>query len=433
MEARQKVLANHDKISTPLARFKPTVTASAEFNKSHNRTTNIESLDPPKDNQGISLEKHYVDRKYQIEGRLNVFEGWKSINGFKSQDMQIRGLWFDLQEQEQKAFFEIIQIYLKILSLQERIKSVNTTLDWYKRAFDDATERFRVGSESITQVKNAESSYLSTLAQKHEYEQKLIEAQNEFLKLTGCEAGELQELPHPSDRIGSINNLVQEAKDKNPSLQSIHHNYQAAKYEKKEYFGDMMPRVDLVTSVSRNETPQRQRTTPTQGSDKQWYESNSSNFNQNNVSFGANVTWKLYDQGIARASGRLAKEKMYLQRVTLNKVLSELKKDITNALNGLHVYKENLKVREDHIKARELAVEATTNEKEAGTRVLLDVLEAVNKLLQARLELIATKEEYFKCYYSLLNTLGRLNPSYLKLGVPTFNPAPHYERAKARF
>ncbi len=433
LEARQNVLSNHDKITQYLAGFKPTVTFNAGLQKSYNSISNNQAgnvLDPTTQSTG----GEQTQRTYGVRGEYNIFEGGRTIHGFKAQDTQIRALWADLQSKEQNVLLEVVKSYLDILYYQGVCKSYRAALDQYKRAYDSAFEKNKVGDEALTQVKNAEAEYNNALSILQQNEQQLIQSQNNFHQLTGVEAQDLRSVDFPDVKnMQNIERLFDKAKDKNPNILTIILQHKSAQYEKRTAEGSMLPRADLFVQVNRSESPSRQDGNPLVNGGLSFPGGQLfTNQFQTQTQFGINVRWTLYDGGVARSQRRLAHEKSMLSRVTLNKIFQQLRQSIRDGVSAIKIFKDNIDIQKAQINARKIALEATIQEQNAGTKVVLDVLFAQKFLLDAERGHQEALRSYFVAYYTLLSIVGDLNPSYLKLKIDEFNPIAHYDQAKKR-
>ena len=85
------------------------------------------------------------------------------------------------------------------------------------------------------------------------------------------------------------------------------------------------------------------------------------------------------------------------------------------------------------VKAQEVAVEGTTQEMDAGTKIMLDVLNAQSQLLQAKLDLINATQNYYTYLYQILSLQGKLTAIGLDLPVEIFNPETDYNEVKGYF
>jgi outer membrane protein len=85
------------------------------------------------------------------------------------------------------------------------------------------------------------------------------------------------------------------------------------------------------------------------------------------------------------------------------------------------------------VAAQEVAVQGTTQEMAAGTKIMFDVLNAQSQLLQAKLDLITAIQNYYTYFYQMLSLQGKLTATGLELPVEIFHPEQNYNEIKNNF
>jgi outer membrane protein len=442
-EERQKVFALHDRIVQPLAKWKPTV----ELNCGLNRTMTTPSgndIDRARndDRQDLVTQQKIGNatpdgsdisqRTAQLEARYTLFEGGQAFSSFHAEDFGIKAAWSRLYAKEQDIFLEVIKAFLEVLTIQAEVRSRQAAQAAYKQAFETASEQNRVGSESLTQVKNAESSYLQAQSDCEQARQSLSEAQTNFMLLTGCPAGELKALEFPESPTQDVDQLVDYAKDHHPTILSLVYEYRATQEEKKRSLGAMMPKVDVFVRSTRTDSFGSQKFAQPDGLNSQYNPTETQKYQTDNT-VGLQIRVPIYDGGIQRASMRISHENSLSKRVAIDKAYKEFRKIFQDRLRGFRVFRENIRLLSQQVESRQLALQGTIQEKEAGSKVLLDELNARNALLQAEIGLQRMKQQFFLTYFQILSSRGDLTPQFLKIPVKIFDLHSHYEQAKNRF
>jgi outer membrane protein len=82
------------------------------------------------------------------------------------------------------------------------------------------------------------------------------------------------------------------------------------------------------------------------------------------------------------------------------------------------------------VQAAEIALNGVREEARVGQRTTLDVLNAQQELVNARVALVTAQRNRVVSSYTLLSAVGRLTPRMLGLRVPTYNPSVHYEQVR---
>ncbi len=82
------------------------------------------------------------------------------------------------------------------------------------------------------------------------------------------------------------------------------------------------------------------------------------------------------------------------------------------------------------MKADTIAFEGVRREQQVGGRTTLDVLNAQQELVNARVALVGAQRDRVVASYTLLAGVGRLTPSILGLRVPVYEAEIHYEQVR---
>ena len=82
------------------------------------------------------------------------------------------------------------------------------------------------------------------------------------------------------------------------------------------------------------------------------------------------------------------------------------------------------------VTASEIALNGVREEAKAGQRTTLDVLNAQQALVNARVALITAQHDRVVASYSVLNAVGRLSPIVMNLQTETYDPSVHYHQVR---
>ena len=84
------------------------------------------------------------------------------------------------------------------------------------------------------------------------------------------------------------------------------------------------------------------------------------------------------------------------------------------------------------VQAAEVALEGVREEAKVGQRTTLDVLNAQQTLLQARVSLVNAEHDQVVYSYTLLSNIGRLSVKTLGLSVAEYDPRMHFDQVKSK-
>ena len=91
------------------------------------------------------------------------------------------------------------------------------------------------------------------------------------------------------------------------------------------------------------------------------------------------------------------------------------------------------RARQAAVRAAETALAGTRAEAHVGQRTTLDVLNAQQALLNARVTLVSAQRDRVVASYAALGSIGRLSARQLDLGVAFYDPAAHFEQVNSKW
>jgi outer membrane protein len=82
------------------------------------------------------------------------------------------------------------------------------------------------------------------------------------------------------------------------------------------------------------------------------------------------------------------------------------------------------------VNAAEIALNGVREEARVGQRTTLDVLNAQQELVNARVALVTAQRDRVVFSYTVLAGVGALSPMSLQLDVPVYDPVVHYHQVR---
>ena len=151
-------------------------------------------------------------------------------------------------------------------------------------------------------------------------------------------------------------------------------------------------------------------------------------------SFGASavaqVTVPIYQGGAEYSLIRQSKETLAQQRLNLEQTRDQTRANVVTAWGQLVAGKAQVQSAQAQVTASEIALNGVREEAKAGQRTTLDVLNAQQALVNARVALVTAQHDRVVASYSVLNAVGRLSPQVLNLPTTTYDPSVHYQQVR---
>jgi outer membrane protein len=118
------------------------------------------------------------------------------------------------------------------------------------------------------------------------------------------------------------------------------------------------------------------------------------------------------------------------QRLSLEQVRDQTRASVVQAWGQLIAGKAQVASAQAQVTASEIALNGVREEAKAGQRTTLDVLNAQQALVNARVALVTAQHDRVVASYATLNAVGRLSPQVLKLKTTVYDPSVHYQQVR---
>ncbi len=138
----------------------------------------------------------------------------------------------------------------------------------------------------------------------------------------------------------------------------------------------------------------------------------------------------LYQGGAEYALIRQSKESLGQQRLNLDQVRDQTRATVAQAWGQLIAGRAQVSSAQSQVTASEIALNGVREEARVGQRTTLDVLNAQQALVNARVALVTAQHDRVVASYSVLNAVGRLSPVTLRLQTSVYDPSVHYQQVR---
>jgi outer membrane protein len=152
--------------------------------------------------------------------------------------------------------------------------------------------------------------------------------------------------------------------------------------------------------------------------------------NQFTAATSAQLTVPIYQGGAEYSLIRQSKETLEQQRLTMEQVRDQARADLVTAWGQLLAGKAQVTAAQSQVDASEIAYQGTSKEAQVGQRTVLDILNAQQALVNARVALVTAQHDRVVASYAVLNAIGRLSPQVLRLSTPAYDPSVHYQQVR---
>ena len=145
------------------------------------------------------------------------------------------------------------------------------------------------------------------------------------------------------------------------------------------------------------------------------------------------LTIPLFQGGAEYSKVREAKELHNQSMIDIAVAERAVSESVANAWEAVRSARASIISSEEQVKANEIALEGVKQEEEVGSQTTLDVLNAEQELLNARVTLVSAQRNLAVADYGLLASTGQLTAKSLKLPVKYYDPKDNYDDVHYKF
>lgn len=345
-------------------------------------------------------------------GSLNasqaLFDGFQTHFSVKSANASVESGRFTLFQTEQTVLLNAITAYIQIRTAQQNVRLARNNVEVIERQLQAARDRFEVGEVTRTDVAQAEAALAQSQSNLATQLGTLRQAKESYRRFVGQEPGRLASLPPTPELPSTLDEAREVALNRQPQILAAKANVDAASFSIRQAQGALMPQVDWTGTL--------------QGT--------SNSFDGQGI-FTAQtqiqVSVPLYTGGALRSQIRQNKALESQRFQELRDIARQVLQNTGNAWQDLLTARATTRSSRKAVEAQQIAFEGVREEAKVGQRTTLDVLEAEQDLLDARVALVTSRANEQISSYTLLSAVGVLTIETLDLPVTRHNPELYHD------
>ncbi len=358
-----------------------------------------------------------IPRGAGITVTQTLFDGLRTTNNIRSAESNVFASRETLRNVEQSVLQSGAQNYMDVLRDTAILDLRNSNIKVLEEQLRQTQDRFKVGEVTRTDVAQAEASVAGARADYFAAQSQLQNSIASYRQVIGEQPTRL-EPARPLDRgiPPTLENAIAVAMIEHPSVQSALHAVDVAALQVKIAEGALYPTLSL------------------NGSAQQRYDvSNVGGSNAFVASIVGSLTVPIYEGGASYASIRQAKEQLGTAEFQVDVSRDNVRAAVISSWGLLVSSKAAVQADQAQVNAAEIALNGTREEARVGQRTTLDVLNAQQTLLNARVQLVGAQRDRVVATYAILASCGRLSASGLNLRLQPYNPTVHFDQVKDKW
>jgi len=414
---RAATRAVDENVGIALGGYRPRVTATGSLIEQH-----LESLtkNPPGNtcnNPAAPVRNcgNATIGSYGITATQTLYNGFQTGNRTRQAESQVFAARETLRSTEQTVLLNAVTAYMNLLRDSAILELQRSNVTVLETTLRQTRDRFNVGEVTRTDVAQAESRLAAGRSSLLTAESNYITSRAAYRQVIGVEPGRLV-AAMPVDRLSPRNlaGALARGRTEHPSITAATYNVDVAAYQVKIAEGALYPTLTLQGAASKTHGSTNNFTT-------------ASTFV---ASATAQLSVPIYQGGGEYATIRQAKETLGQRRLDLDTARDQVQATVTQAWGQLQAAKAQIESTQAQVAAAEIALNGVREEARVGQRTTLDVLNAQQDLVNARVSLVTAQRDRVVASYTVLAAVGSLSPQVLGLGIAPYDPVVHYQQVR---
>ena len=409
---RAQVRSTDENVPQALSGYRPKIAVTASAGYQYNDTLTTQGGTPT---QLVRTDIHGANppRSAALTINQTLYNGNQTANKTRAAEAQVSGAREALRVLEESVLFSAASIYMDYLRDSATVEVQKSNVRVLEQTLKQTRDRFNVGEVTRTDVAQSEAQLAAGKTQELQAESNLNTTRSNYRRIIGSEPQNLAP-GSPVDRF--LPKTLQQAVDlslvENPNVTAAMYGIDVNFLTVKVNEGALLPTVSLQATA------------------QEAYEQTLITQRAFTASVATNLTIPLYQGGAEYSLIRQSKENLAQQRLTLEQTRDQTRATTVTAWGQLEASKAQVISAQAQVTASEIALNGVREEAKAGQRTTLDVLNAQQALVNARIALVTAQHDRVVASYSVLQAIGRLQPQVLGLNTTTYDPSVHYHQVR---
>ena len=412
---RATVRQTDEGVAQALSGYRPTVSADATAGKGFldaqaSIPTNL--LSTPI-NVPINIRTALDTWSVGVNASQNLFNA-RTPNRTRAAEAKVFAARETLRVIEQSVLLSAASVYMDVLRDTATLDLQRDNVRVLRQTLKVTQDRYDAGLVTTTDVDQAQAQLAAAEASLAAAESALMTTKANYRRIIGSDAQNLSPAM-PVDRFSprTLEAAIAQSLSQNPSVTAAMYDVDVAQLQVKIAEAGLYPTLALLGSV-------------------QQFQLSGGDFNLKVLNSGVltRLSVPIYQGGSEYSAIRQNKEAVGQQRLNLDQVRDQIRANVAQYWGQVQATKAQTEAAERQVKYAESALNGVRDEARVGQRTTLDVLNAIQALLNARVSLITAQHDRVVASYNLLSGVGRLSAAVMALPVQFYDPSVHYHQVR---
>ncbi|TGQ17344.1 MULTISPECIES: TolC family outer membrane protein [unclassified Mesorhizobium] len=405
--ARAGVRVTDEGVAIAKSGWRPTVTGSSSIDYTSTHA------------QGAT--QNITTGSFGVQINQTLFDGFQTKNNVAAAESQVKASVESLRNTEENILFNAASAYMDVIRDRQVAVLTEQNLQFLTEQARAARSRFEVGEGTRTDVAQADASRATAVAQLSAARATALASAATYHQIVGDEPGKLK-AASPLGKLlpGNLDSALAVASAEHPAILATQHLVDAAAFSVKSSEGALLPQVTASAGVSDNYSHSVPDFRGTNGT-------------STSANIGATLTIPIYSGGRTEALVRQNKESLSEARIQVDVSRDQVRQAVVSAWTQYVAARESVDANRQVIDAAQLALNGVIEERNVGQRTTLDVLNAQNAVITAKINQASSERDVVVASYAILSAMGRLSVDRLGLAVTKYRPEEHYNAVKDKW
>jgi outer membrane protein len=391
LAARNELRAQNELVPQALSGWRPTISGTALVGHSWaDSRIGTNQSDP---------------RSIGVDLTQPVYRGGRTVAATRQAENLVSAQRARLVAVEESVLFNAATAYMDVVRDMAVLELNINNEQVLARQLSASRDRFEVGEITRTDVAQSEARLAGATAGRIAAEGELAASRARFVEVVGDAPGTLQTPPIVTTLPSSLEEAIEVAVSANPDVIAADYVERAARDGVDVVFGELLPSVSLRTSVL----------------DETDISPFSDTGEEKTARIEAQLSVPLYQAGEVSSRVREAKKRASQRRLEMAQQRRTAAQIATTAWETLSTARAQITSFQAQVRSDEIALEGVREEAQVGSRTVLDVLDAEQELLNARVSLVRAKRDEIVAGFQILQAVGNLTARDLNLPVEYYD------------
>ncbi len=337
-----------------------------------------------------------------------LYRGGKTRSSVSKAENQVLSQRATLMATENQVFSDTVSAYVTVIQDQQILALDQSNEALLTKELQATNDRFRVGELTRTDVAQAEAALASATATRQTAEGTLQTARATYEQLVGEPPGKLADPQPLTLPVKTLEAAKAEAGRNNPNVVAALFADSAAHDAFNVAYSALMPTLNVQGTINHSVNQ---------------FEPG---FTETAATVLLNLSVPIYQGGTEYAAIRQARQQELQARNVLEQQRRTAVQQVTAAWTQVQAARAAIVSGRSAVRAGPIAVEGLEREALVGSATTLDVLTAVQNLLNSQTALVQSLAQLITSSYQVAAALGRLSARDLNLQVKLYDEKAYY-------